>query len=261
MFRRLAAMPRSTRPPFRPAVGPAAAVKRFFARRRLPKGLLLGWVLMAVLGWFSYLPFVSGVVPGVHGLAWAYSQLLLIALLLLLTLIASGLAAAVLLCLLLLLRLKPQWQPSIRRGLAKLGLLAAAGGLGLLALWPTLMVGYAPQSQQAVAPWGRTYRAIYTAFPLDDNYGELMLLSCRFGELCQPIYRGSTDVISAAGAAIVFNAQTDQVALNVAEQWVYVRSRQQVLCRRALQPQASDNDCRFTSAAAVKMASHSRRKN
>jgi hypothetical protein len=255
-------MPRSPGSSFRPsAAGPAASVKRFFARRRIfrriPKGLLIGWVLMAAFGWLSYLPFVSGAAPGVHGLAWAYSQLLLVALLALLTLIASGLAAVVLLCLLLPLSLKPQWQQKVRQGLAKVGLLAAAGGLGLLALWPALMVGYAPQAQQAVAPWGITYRTVYAAFPIDDNYGELLLLSCRFGGLCQPLYQGPTDVISAAGTAIEFDVQRDQLGLNLAGQWVYVRSRQQEICRTVPSPQAVGEACRFASEAAVKMASHS----
>lgn len=266
MFRRFAAMPRSSGSSFRPfAAGPAASVRRFFARRRIfrriPKGLLIGWALIAAFGWLSYLPFVSGAAPGVHGLAWAYSQLLLVALLALLTLIVSGLAGAVLLCLMLPLSLKPQWQHKVRQGLAKVGLLAAAGGLGLLALWPTLMVGYTPHAQQRVSPWGITYRTAYVAYPIDNNYGELLLLSCRFGGLCQPLYQGPTDLFSAAEATLVFDAQRDQLGLNLAGQWVYVRSRQQEICRSVPSLEPSEDDCRFASEAAVKMASHSGRKN
>lgn len=207
--------------------------------------LLLGWVALAALGWLGYLPFVRGAVPGFHGLAWVYSNLLAIALLILLAVIVVLGVGGLAVCLLLLLSLKLEWRQSARRGLAKVGLLLVACILLPVALLPAFMAGYVPQASQNIAPWQVTYRTAYVAFPLDDNYGELMLLSCRSLGLCRQVYRGSTDVISAGEAVLAFNADANQVGLKVEGQWVYVRSRDRELCSQPPQLASGNRSCSF----------------
>ncbi|MBD2233845.1 hypothetical protein [Phormidium tenue] len=228
-----------------PASNPASlTLAQRFTRRPRRRTLLLGWAILAALGWLGYLPFVGGAVPGVHGLAWVYGKLFAIALLTLLAVIILLGAGSLAVCL-LLLSLKLEWRQSIRRGLAKVGLLLAVGIFLLVALLPALLVGYAPQASQTMSPWGVTYRTVYVAFPLDDNYGELMLLSCRSPGLCHQIYRSSTDIISAGGADLAFNTDTNQVALNLEGQWVYVRSPDKALCNQPLPPTTFSSSCSF----------------
>jgi hypothetical protein len=201
--------------------------------------------MLAVLGWLWYLPFVQGAVPGFHGLAWVYSKLLAIALLILLVVIVVTGVGGLAVCLLLLLSLKLEWRQSARRGLAKVGLLLVAGLLLLVGLLPSFMTSYAPQAREDIAPWGVTYRTVYVALPLDDNYGDLMLLSCRSLGLCHQVYRSYTDIMSAGTAALAFNAETNQVALNLQGQWVYVRSRDQELCSQSPQLTDGNGSCSF----------------
>lgn len=201
--------------------------------------------MLAALGWLGYLPFVWGSVPGVHGLAWVYSKLLAIALLLLLAVIVVMGVGGLAVCLLLLLSLKLEWRQSARRGLAKVGLLLIASVLLLVALLPAFMASYAPQASQNIAPWQVTYRTVYVSLPLDDNYGDLMLLSCRSPGLCRQVYRGYTDIFSASEAALAFNAETNQVGLNLQGQWVYVRSRDQELCSESPQLTSGNRACSF----------------
>ncbi|MBD1873381.1 hypothetical protein H6F75_07795 [Nodosilinea sp. FACHB-131] len=230
--------------PNTPASKPAAhALDQRFTRH--PKRvLLLGWAMLAALGWLGYLPFVEGAVPGMYWLAWAYNELFAIALLTLLAVIVLLGAGGLAICLLLLLSLKPEWRQSARRGLAKVVLLLIAGLLLLLALLPAFMAGYAPHAIQNIAPWGVTYRAVYVAFPLDDNYGDLMLLSCRLG-ICHQVYRSYTDIISAGVATLAFNAETNQVGLNLQGQWVYVRSPDEVICSQPSPATSFNSSCSF----------------
>ncbi|MBW4462740.1 MAG: hypothetical protein KME47_21255 [Nodosilinea sp. WJT8-NPBG4] len=115
----------------------------------------------------------------------------------------------------------------------------------LVALLPALLAGYAPQAKQDIALWGITYRTVYVAFPLGDNYGDLMLLSCRSLGLCHSVYRGYTDISSAGEAALTFNAETNQVALRLEGQWVYVRSPDEVLCNQPSQHTTFNGSCSF----------------
>lgn len=230
--------------PNTPASKPAAhALGQRFTHH--PKRvLLLGWAMLAALGWLGYLPFVEGAVPGVHGLAWAYNKLFVIALLTLLAVIVLVIAGGLAFCLLLLLSLKLEWRQSARRGLAKVVWLLVSGLLLLVALLPAFVAGYAPQTSQTIAPWGVTYRTVYVALPLDDNYGDLMLLSCRLG-LCHQVHRSYTDIVSAGEAALAFNAETNWVALHLQGQWVYVRSPNEELCNQPPQSTTFNGSCSF----------------
>jgi hypothetical protein len=107
----------SHKPPARNPASPTQSQR--FIRRPRRRTLLLGWAILAALGWLGYLPFVGGAVPGVHGLAWAYSKLFAIALLTLLPVIVLLLAGGLILCLLLLLSFYLNWQQSAPRGVAK----------------------------------------------------------------------------------------------------------------------------------------------
>ncbi|PSR12714.1 hypothetical protein C8255_26225 [filamentous cyanobacterium CCP3] len=221
----------------------SSAVGQFFTRRDRRRWVFILWGLLTALGWLWYLPFASGRGFGFHGLAWAYSQLFAIALLLLLVGIAAIALGSIALCVLLLMGLRPDWQRSARRGIQKLLVLLLVEVFLLVALLPALFLGYAPQASQVVPLWRTTYRVVYVALPIDDNYGDLMLLNCRW--LCQPVYRGSTDIISASEADLAFSAETNQVGLRVQGQWVYVRSPQSEPCTRSLGLTANERECRF----------------
>ncbi|MGG6238574.1 hypothetical protein ACQ4N7_08015 [Nodosilinea sp. AN01ver1] len=216
---------------------------QLFSRRDRRRWVFAIWGLLTALGWLWYLPFASGRGIGFHGLAWAYSQLFAIALLLLLVGIVAIALGSIALGVLLLMGLKPAWRRSARRGIQKLLVLLAVGVLLPLPLLPTLAVGYAPQARQVVSPWRTTYRTVYVAFPLDDNYGDLMLLQCRW--LCHQVYRSSTDIISAGAAGLAFNAETNQVGLQLQGQWVYVRSPNSEPCTLSLGLTANERECRF----------------
>jgi hypothetical protein len=178
----------------------------------------------------------------VHGLAWVYSKLFAIALLAVIVLVIVGGLA---LCLLLLLSFNLNWRQSARRGVAKVVWLLITGILLLVALLPALIVGYAPKASQTIAPWGITYRTVYVALPLDDNYGELMLLRCRSLGLCRQVYRSYTDIISAGEAVLAFNADANQVGLKLEGQWVYVRSPDEELCSQPPQLTNGNGSCSF----------------
>ncbi|MEL6402501.1 MAG: hypothetical protein AAFR26_26005 [Cyanobacteria bacterium J06626_4] len=181
--------------------------------------------------------------PGMHTLAWAYSALAIVTILVtaavLLTLPVLGLAFL----LLLLASTRPEWQRPARQGAKKLLVLLLVELLALIALLPTLVLGYAPQTQQTIAPWHQTWHTVYVA-PLDDNYGALLLLRCRWG-LCHPVYRGETNVISAAEALLKYNPETDQMALKLEGQWVYVQSAAGDICRVRLRSLDAYEKCSF----------------
>lgn len=223
----------------------AKAVEQLFARRDRRRWGLIIWGLLTALGWLWYLPFASGHGLGFHGLAWAYSQLLVVALLLLSVGTVAIALGSIALCVLLLISLRPDWRRSAQRGIKKLLVLLLVEVLLCVALLPTLFLGYAPQASQVVSLWHTTYRAVYVAFPLDDNYGDLMLLNCRWLGLCHQVYRGSTDITSAGKASLAFNAETNQVALNLEGQWVYVRSPNTKPCTRSLELAVNESECRF----------------
>ncbi|MBE9159585.1 hypothetical protein IQ265_22520 [Nodosilinea sp. LEGE 06152] len=223
----------------------AGAVCQLFARRDRRRWVFAIWGLLTALGWLWYLPFVSGRGVGFHGLAWAYSQLLAIALLLLLVGIVAIALGGMTLCVLLLMSLKPNWRRSAHRGVKKLLVLLLVEVLLFVALLPTLFLGYAPKASQVVSLWRTTYRAVYVAFPIDDNHGDIMLLNCHWLGPCHQVYRGSTDIISAGEADLAFNARTNQVGLRVQGQWVYVRSPNREPCTKSLALAANESECRF----------------
>ena len=211
---------------------------------KIKLGLAL-WAALTLLGWLWYLPFLSGVpLPGVHGLAWAYNALAIVAVLVtatvLLTLPVFGLAFLIL----LLASTRPKWQRPARQGAKKLLVLLLVELLALIALLPALVLGYAPQTQQTIAPWRQTWHTVYVA-PLDDNYGALLLLRCDRWGLCHPVYRGETNVISVAEALLQYNPETDQMALQLEGQWVYVQSAAGDICRVRLRSLDADDKCRF----------------
>ncbi|MEL6399560.1 MAG: hypothetical protein AAFO87_08265 [Cyanobacteria bacterium J06607_6] len=193
--------------------------------------LLALWAGFGALSWLWYAPFTGGQVPGWHGLALGYSYLRLPALLISTSVgLALPALGAGLFGLLLLRVLKPQWQPVARRAAVLLAIAISVGVLLSMAAFPAVLFGYAPQSHQAIAAWHKIYRTVYVAPPFDDNYGPLMLLECGRWGLCHEVYRGYTDVFSAAVARVEFQAGPSQLALYLENEWAYVRSRPATLC-------------------------------
>lgn len=190
-------------------------------RRRLTVGIM-AWLTLTAIAWIAYLPFLAGL-PGCHWLALGYSRLLGVTFAWLLVSLFSlpllGLAFGIL----LVTNIYGPWRSRSRQGIRQLLLLLLIELMGLIALAPNFAVQYDPMNTHAIAPWHVKYRAVYVA-PLDNNYGDLMLLKCRWLGLCHQVYRHATDITSAERADIAFNPTTHQVALHLESRWVYVRS-------------------------------------
>ncbi|MEM6437582.1 MAG: hypothetical protein AAF773_27560 [Cyanobacteria bacterium P01_D01_bin.115] len=211
---------------------------------KIKLGLAL-WAALTLLGWLWYLPFLSGVpLPGVHGLAWAYSALVIIMILVLLTVFLTLPLVGLAFIALLLASLRPEWQRPARRRGKNLLVLLLIELLALIALLPTMILGYYPQTQQTIAPWQQSFHAIYVP-PLDDNYGALLLLRCDRWKLCYSVYRGETNVMSAAEARLHYNAETERVALRLESQWVYVQSATGEVCRMPSRAFNAETRCNF----------------
>jgi hypothetical protein len=220
----------------------AQATLRWPTNRWTRIGLIL-WGGLIALGWLGYWPLLQGV-PGVYGLAWVYRWWLIVAVVAilggLLVLPVVGMAF----CLLLLLSLKSGWRRYTRQGARKLLLLLLIEAMAIMALLPSFLRQFETHDEITIAPWHTTYRAVYVA-PLDDNYGDMMLLQCRWPGLCRQVYRAGTDVLSAEAATLDFNAATNEVGLYLEGRWVYVRSPGQPPCTEQLRSADEYGRCPF----------------
>lgn len=187
---------------------------------------------LAILGWLWYLAFVSGKVPGIHWVGVAYSTAVFWAEMILILALGPTLPiVAIAIVILLLASLKSSWRQTARRGVKTLLVLSLATGLLILSMLPAVIVSYAPKSHHRVADWHSTFRTIYAAFPLDDNYGDLLLLKCGRLGLCHQIYRFPSNISSVEETTFQYDPDTDQLGLYLDSTWAYVRSRTTELCR------------------------------
>jgi hypothetical protein len=196
---------------------------------------------MMLVGWLGYLAFFGGV-PGNYWLAQGYSYLLILAVAIvvtaLLTLPVFGLAFG----LLAIASIHPPWRSRTRQGAKKLLLMLLIEAMAIAALLPSgILVGYVTD-HLTIAPWQVTYRAIYVS-PLDDNYGDLMLLKCRWFGFCRQVYRRYTDVSSSEDAYLQFDPEANQVKLHLEGRWVYVRSPGHPACRERPNSAGYDREC------------------
>lgn len=197
-----------------------------------------------VIGWLGYLTFLAGA-PGNYWLVQGYSFSILgtfaSVLVALLTAPLFGLAFGIL----AIASLNPDWRSRARQGAKNLLVMLLIGAMTMVALLPSgILLGYV-EDQLAIAPWQAVYRAIYVA-PFDDNYGDLMLVKCRWMGFCRQVYRGYTNSISAEEAYLDFNSQTEQVALYLEGRWVYVRSPGLPVCKEVLRSSDPYGKCSFT---------------
>lgn len=187
---------------------------------------------LAVMGWLGYLPFLSGA-PGCYWLAQAYGWLLPATVAVLVTALLTTPVFGIAFGILAIASLHPGGRRRARQGAKKLLVVLLIEVLAIAALVPNVIWLGEVTTHLAIAPWHMVYRAIYIA-PLDDNYGDLMLVKCRWFGLCHQVYRRYTDVGSATAAELAYNADTDQVALHLEGRWVYVRSPGTPPCREDL---------------------------
>ena len=209
--------------------------------------VLVGWAGLAVAGWLGYLPFLAGF-PGFHWLALAYSALLPLTVVLVLgslfILPTTGFAFAIL----GLISLKQAWRRRARNAMRKLLGLLLVLAMAIGALLPSLMLLYVPYATLNIAPWHTVYRAIYVS-PVDNNYGDLMLLKCRWLGICHQVYRSYTDITSAEETFLEYNGAMNQVALHLEGRWVYVRSPKTQACKEFLRSSDSYGKCSFDPEA------------
>ncbi len=201
------------------------------------------WGSLTAIGWFGYLTFLAGA-PGNYWLAQTYSFSIVGAfasvLVALLTAPLFGLAFG----LLAIASLNPDWRSRTRQGAKKLLVMLLIEVMAIAALLPSgILLGYV-EDQLAIAPWQTVYRAIYVA-PFDDNYGDLMLVKCRWLGFCHQVYRSYTDVVSAEETFLQFNTNTNEVALQLEGRWVYVRSPGSPACKEVLRSSDPYGKCNF----------------
>ncbi len=196
-----------------------------------------------VWGWLGYLAFLKGF-PGNYWLATLYGYFVWAAIAVVLTALVTtplfGLAFGVL----AIASANSDWRSRSRQGAKKLLIILLIEVMAIAALLPSGLLLANVTDQLAIAPWATVYRAMYVA-PLDDNYGDLMLVNCRWAGFCHQVYRRYTNSISAEEAFLNFNAQTNEVALHLEGQWVYVRSPDAPACKAVLHASDSDNKCDF----------------
>lgn len=201
------------------------------------------WLVLAVVGWLGYLAFLGGV-PGNYWLAQAYSFSSFGAVAVMLVALLTAPLFSLAFGLLAIASLKSDWRSRARQGAKKLLLVLLIEAMAITALLPSGMLLGSVEDKLAIAPWQTVYRAIYVA-PFDDNYGDLMLVKCRWLGFCRQVYRSYTDVTSAEEAGLQFNASTNEVALYLESRWVYVRSPDSPDCKEVLRSSDPYGKCDF----------------
>lgn len=219
---------------------PRARPRQNFLRRW---GLTI-WAILMAISWLGYLMFLNGA-PGNYWLAQAYSFLIVgavpVVLVAVLTAPLFGLAFG----LLAVVSLNPNWRSRARQGAQKLLVMLLIEVMAMAALLPSGIWVQEVTHRLAIAPGQVVYRAIYVS-PLDDNYGDLMLVQCRWMGFCHQVYRSYTNSISAGAADLDFKPQTEQVALHLEGRWVYVRSPGAPACKEVLHSGERYGKCHFT---------------
>lgn len=180
-------------------------------------------LLLAVLvgfGWLGYAPFLMGAWGGIYPLAVLYSRLLsLVAGLMLLVVLSLWpwiVDAAVLcgLCWLLTRRRGYRWALS---GVLFLPLMT-------LVLLPAAWITCVPGPSVQVDPWQETYHTAYSAFAMDDNYGNGLIFRCDFsGILCHQVHQFSTSIGTLNNAVLIYDPALDNLTLK--DENDYVRYR------------------------------------
>jgi hypothetical protein len=212
--------------------------------KRLRRIGMILWGILLLAGWLGYLPYLLGM-PGIHGLALLYNALMPLAAILILGTIHGVPFFGSALGGLVLLSLYPKWRPLAYASVRILLRSALALLMVLIALLPSFILQYQPYAHRAIAPWRSVYRAIYVS-PLDNNYGDLMLLRCYGLGLCRQVYRTETNISSVEEALIDFNSETNQAALYLEGRWVYVRSPRIPPCKENLRAWDEYGKCDFT---------------
>ncbi|WP_204137320.1 hypothetical protein [Halomicronema sp. CCY15110] len=202
---------------------------------------VIAWAGLATVGWLGYLAFLGGF-PGNYWLAQIYSfsiaALMSLGLTAILTAPIFGLAFG----LLAIASLNSDWRSRSRQGAKTLLLMLLIEAMAIAALLPSgILVGYVTD-RLAIAPWQVTYRTIYVS-PLDNNYGDLMLVRCRWFGFCRQVYRSYTDAGSSEDAYLQFDAEANQVKLHLEGRWVYVRSPSGPACKEILRSDDPYSKC------------------
>jgi hypothetical protein len=182
--------------------------------------------------------------PGFYWLAWAYGQLLALALAVVVTTLLTLPMMAAAFALLAVGSINRSRRYRLRQGAKQLLRLLLAALMIILGLLPSLIWQFETPAQLAIAPWQVTYRALYVA-PLDDNYGDLMLVQCHWLGWCHQVYRRYTNVKSAEDAYLAFDATTNQVGLHLEGRWVYVRTPGYPPCQEQLRASDPFGKCSF----------------
>lgn len=171
-------------------------------------GLFLA--VLVGLGWLGYAPFLLGVWGGIYPLAVLYSRLLsLVAGLMLLVVLSlwPWIVGAAVLCGLC-------WRLTRRCGYRW----ALSGALFLplmtLVLLPAAWMTCVPGPSVQIDPWQETYHTAYSAFAMDDNYGNGLIFRCDFsGILCRQVHQFSTSIGTLNDAVLVYNPELDKLTL------------------------------------------------
>jgi len=209
--------------------------------RRWRRHGVVAWAGLVAVGWLGYLAFLGGF-PGNYWVAQVYSiflsPLVAVGLTAILTAPIFGLAFG----LLAIASLKTGWRSRTRQGVKTLLLMLLVEVMAIAALLPSgLLVGDVTD-RLVVSPWQATYRAIYVS-PLDDNYGDLILLKCHWFSFCRQVYRRYTDIGSSEKAYLQFDPEANQVKLHLEGRWVYVRSPGIPACQEITNSAGYEREC------------------
>ena len=222
----------SRRPDFPSLTGDEAHGRSNQPNRRWIRVGVMAWLGLAVVGWFGYFAFLMGW-PGNYWLAQVYSASILGLVSLGLTAILTTPIFGIAFGILAIASLKVSWRSRARQGAKKLLVILLIQIMAIAALLPSGILVMSVSDRLTIAPWQATYRALYVS-PLDDNYGDLMLVKCRWLGFCHQVYRSYTDVISSEEAYLEFDAEANQVKLHLEGRWVYVRSPGSPACKEIL---------------------------
>ncbi len=217
---------------FPPLTGNATHTRSNQPNRRWMRVGLIAWVGLAVVGWLVYFAFVLGW-PGNYWLAKVYSASILGLVPLGLTAILTTPIFGIAFGILAIASLNVSWRSRARQGAKQLLVILLIQIMAIAALLPSGILVMSTSDRLTIAPWQTTYRALYVS-PLDDNYGDLMLVKCRWFGFCRQVYRSYTDVISSEEAYLEFDAEANQVKLHLESRWVYVRSPGSPACKEIL---------------------------
>ncbi|RZM79669.1 hypothetical protein [Leptolyngbya iicbica] len=210
-------------------------------RRRWWRFGVIAWVGLAAVGWLGYLAFFGGL-PGNYWLAQVYSISLFPLAAVVLTTVLTAPMFGLAFGLLAIGSIHTPWRRRTRQGAKKLLLLLLIEAMAIAALLPSGILVTTLSDRLVILPWHTTYRAIYVS-PLDDNYGDLMLVKCGWFGFCRQVYRSYTDVGSADEAYLQFDAEANQIKLHLEGSWVYVRSPGAPACQEGLHSDHADHEC------------------